>query len=466
MITVKHIYLALFISLLMIFPGFSVFAQEIPSFDEESLFSGEEMIEETPETTSEIPTSVFTKFETVRIGGYFTGSVSAENTWYDPWNDGFDPLKADKSQQTVLLSGLLFFDARPDEDFRVYFSVKTAWPFEKPEAVSGDSDIGDTETVDIPDIRIFECFSDWSWKERIFFRFGKSTIKWGVGYYWSPADVINLSAIDIMDPEAQREGPVSFRLNIPFFGTQNNIYAYAIYDNETMNAADTAIAAKAEVLLGNYEFGIGGFYKRNKPERGMLTVTGPFFDIDLFAEASFSHGSDKQFITSIPSLLPSDIEFTSYNDRFFVSATAGGNYINDNLKLNMMAQYFYNGEGYSDTDRKARIDEALALPFPESTINTFLLPLILNSGQHYAALGISRSELFFKDFSGTIFIMGNLSDLSAFTQISFNWFINSRMSMDLNASFAFGKEYSEYLLLNNGPAVILGIGFSLGSGQF
>jgi hypothetical protein len=162
------------------------------------------------------------------------------------------------------VAGKVFFDARPDEDTRFYGSVKTAWPFTTTQnvltgatyvpatpPVTTDPTVTTTSTtLSWPNVSVFELFADRAWNDTLFFRFGKHTVKWGVGYFWSPADVINLTQIDVTDPTAQREGPISLRLLAPIKGTQNNIWAYAIVPNVTsanaasLDATDVAAAAK------------------------------------------------------------------------------------------------------------------------------------------------------------------------------------------------------------------------------
>ena len=48
--------------------------------------------------------------------------------------------------------------------------------------------------------------------------------KVGSGVFFSPADIINLAAIDPEDPEKQREGPISLRVHFPIEGTQTNLW--------------------------------------------------------------------------------------------------------------------------------------------------------------------------------------------------------------------------------------------------
>ena len=175
---------------------------------------------------------------------------------------------------------------------------------------------------------------------------GKSTVKWGVGYFWSPADVINLEPINVLDAEAQREGPINFRINVPIAGTQNNLYFYTILASEDVDFDTTALAAKAEFLLGNYEVGLGAYYRYDTAERAMLTLTGPLGDFDIFGEAMVSRGSAKTFVTSIaPNGTISKRTDDDVRDSLFFSASAGFLYSNSNENLTIIGQYYYNGEG-------------------------------------------------------------------------------------------------------------------------
>ncbi len=444
---------------LFAFAAAAAFAQTDIATDEDALFGGDEIVSEAPAAQAGSATDDFLKADKVRVGGDFSGGVQAENTWSNPWKEGFDATDADESALSTELSGFFFVDARPDEDYRAYASFMTSWPFST-EVAGG---------VTIPNISVFELFADWSWNDAVFFRFGKSTVKWGVGYFWSPADVVNLTAIDVMDPTARREGPVSFRVHYPVPKTQHNLYAYAIVDQATMNAADTAVALKAEFLAGNYEIGLGGFYKRTRPERAMLTVTGPLFGtgVDLFAEASLARGSDKQFVKSISGSLPVPaIATETYDDRAFFSGTIGGSYANSDLKLSVSGQYYFNGEGYSDAEREAIVDDVLGLSVPSGAALGMMAPFVAGSGRHYAALSVSRSDFFHKKLSASVFGVANLTDLSATVKPSISWSPMDRMSFTAYAAFALGEAYSEYLALNGGPAVTLGISASLGSGNF
>lgn len=127
----------------------------------------------------------------------------------------------------------------------------------------------------------------------MFFRAGKHTIHWGTGYFFSPADVLNLTSIDPEEPEEQREGPVSLKTHIPV--NVHNGYLYLIV-HDIDKPDEIAAAPKIEFVIGNTETGIGAYIRKDDSPRGVVAVTTPFLDLDLFGEAVVSYGSDITFI--------------------------------------------------------------------------------------------------------------------------------------------------------------------------
>jgi hypothetical protein len=451
----------------------SVFAQEIKDdFDMDSLF-GEEMVEEIPSgqeggAQNTDPLASLLTSEGTRIGGSFSGSLDSAFTWEDLWTGGtnfFDPEEKDLS---LSLASTLYFDARPTEDFRAYGSVKTGLPF----SYSAKAEDASAAAIGVPNISIFELFSDFNLGDRVFFRFGKSTVKWGVGYFWSPADVINLGSINILDAEAQREGPVSFRAHLPVLGTQNNFYFYTILDNSEIAYETTALAAKAEFLLGGYELGLGAYYRYDTAERAMLTLTGPLGDLDVFGEAMVSRGSAKTFVTQVsPTVTSSDVD--DHRNTYYFSASAGFSYMNSDSNLRFLGQYYYNGEGYADSDRESLISQAntvitslggadnpAAAPF-----NTVLKALIYGSGRHYGAINLSKGELFIDDLSASLIVVANLSDWSGLAKPTLSYSLSDNLSLALSPTFFFGPDDGEYSYIAGGNIVTLSLGMRV-SGAF
>lgn len=474
--------------------AFSVFLAAAPAFaqDSESLddLFADDIIESPgaagagssgPGAAATDPVSAALKSEAVRVGGSYAGDAGLSWTWNNPWNGGFDPLAPDTSTISAKPSATVFFDARPDEDYRVHGSFKTAWPFRTSvEAtrytVGGTTSYAATpSSFDVPDIRVFELFADVAAGDRLFFRFGKSTIAWGVGYFWSPADVLNLQSIDLFDPEAQREGPVNLRVHFPVPGTMANLYGYAVFDPEDVDFDTTALAAKAEVAFAGYEAGVGAWYRQDTAERAMVTLSGSAGNFQLFGEAALSRGSAKTFATAITGLPPAYATTTTtadHRENWYFSGTAGFMYLNSSDNITAIGQYFYNGEGYADADRDSLINQAKAIiaaaanPATTAIMKGTLARFLYGSGRHYAAISLTKSELFTDDFSVSLLAMANLSDGSGIVRPSLSWKAADRLSLGFSPMFVFGGENAEYALLAQGPAMTLSLTAKLGSGSF
>jgi hypothetical protein len=416
--------------------------------DFNALFGSEDdLFVEVEEDSSAIPGQALIQTESVRVGGSVSGSATASWTWNDPYKNfslnGFDSYGLKPA-----FSATLFFDARPSADSRFYGSVKTAWPFDEAE--------------------VFELFTDFNYNDSVFFRFGKQTVNWGVGYFFSPANVINLESIDPFNPERQLEGPVSLRAHYPIPGSQHNLWAYAILPKADMKPEDVQVAAKAEFVSGAWEFGLGGWYAYERPLRGIVTASGSVGQVSLFGEGYVARGSDRTWVETIPFDIQTGAGTRSDDSSIFIKGSAGFLWSKSDWNFTVIGQYLYDGEGYTDDTRKDLIEQAkalLALPGGDALTPLYKL-LVLNSGRHYAALNLSKSELGLKDLSANLTVLANLSDWSGIARPSLSYRLFKGMSASLSASFAFGLEDSEYLVLNDGPAMSWSFGLTMGSGSF
>ena len=424
----------------------------------DELFSGEDTVETPTPTTTQAtnPVSDALSLGKVRVGGSITGTIGPTFAWSEPWTGGSSFFSPEKSSLDFGLKSMLYVDARPVEDFRFHGSVKTNWA-SPPASLASDPDQGKKMTTEAG---IFELFADFSVGDSVFFRFGKSTVKWGVGYFWSPADVINLTPINVFAPTTQREGPVNFQATIPIKGTQNNIYLLTVLDESDLDFDTTALAARGEFLVGNYELGAGLYYRNDTAERAMATVTGPLGNFDVFGEAMVSRGSAKSFVTSIttspPYVLRTRVE--DNRDNLYFSATAGLLYADLNNNLTIAGQYFYNGEGYSNEDRTSLINNAqevidtlnnMGQTALSETMKQALTGAILGSGRHYIGATVSKSQLFTDKFSASITAIANLSDLSGMVRPSIGWDVTDYFTVNLSSIFFFGSQSSEYGLGSN-----------------
>lgn len=433
--------------------------------DESALFGDEEtVVEKVAEEEKGKAVQTFLKTETVRIGGTYTGTLETAFGWTDPWNGNHDPLAPETKRLLPAADAKVFFDARPNDYTRFYGAAKASWPYK-----------------DATDFQIFELFADFNWNDALNFRFGKHTVKWGVGYFWSPADVLNLGAIDVADPTAQREGPINLRLHVPVPGTQNNLWAYAILprvasadDAAKIEPDDVALAAKYEFLVGGWEIGTGAWYRRDYAPKAMLTATGALWRLNLFGEAVVSWGSDKTWVTNAATL-----STTKHLDSLYFSGTAGFSYTNATDNVNAFFQYFYNGDGYDDADRKSLISQARAalavLPAGDAAdgMTLALKGLINQSGKHYIGAYLSKAEAWTTKLTLSVLTVANLSDLSGFVQPTVSWKFFDRCSLAFSPSFYWATgalwgagDDGEYVVIAGGPSVTLSLKATLGSGGF
>ncbi len=341
-----------------------------------------------------------------------------ESFWLDPFSSDCDFLYGTEMQTemgAIKLGGLentginptldldLFFDSRPSSNTRLYGKFNVNYPFNifvdtalfpLPEAYVL------TEII-VPNFSVFELFTDFNYDDKIYFRFGKHTVKWGVAYFFSPADIINLAAIDPEDPEKQREGPISLRVHFPIEGTQTNLWFYILPDEKTMLVKDSSFAFKAEFLVATSELGFGAWYRYNSPPHLMGTFTGSLAGkVALFAETVFAWGNEDAW----------------KNNRVFtemkpvVDATLGASYYWEKAKINLAGQYLF-GFDFSNLDTKNY------------------------TGAHQAAFSLSRSEFITKKMS-----------LSAFTLMDI-------LEHTGTASLNLGVDFFDGFSLSAGPAL-------------
>lgn len=364
---------------------FRLTAQESDPFLD--MFSNPEMIkEENEEEISKPQEEKFLVSDKVSIGGqyYFEGTAD--------WR------KAEDNNLSYAAVLQLNLDARPVETFRFFGKIETRYPVE--------------EAVDIK-----ELYADFSIAKGVYGRVGKQTIAWGVGRYFSPADVLNLTPIDLDDPDAERTGPVALKLHVSSF--LSNFYTYIIANNVT-SVSDLAIAPKFETVLGSMELGVAGFYRFGMAPKLIFMATFPMGNMDWYTELVAAWGSDKTYADD------SGGTFTIKNAPIF-GATAGFSYKYvdplGNLSLNASGQFWYNGEGYADpgTARLATND-------PRIVAKTILPGDLVNPDRFYSALNVSF---------GNIYMSG--------ITLAANWFSafggeTGRISP--SASFAFNEDFS------------------------
>ncbi|SEQ64076.1 hypothetical protein SAMN04487977_10793 [Treponema bryantii] len=345
----------------------SVFAQsddDLFGGSDDDFFADDSIVEvDDVSAKTDLSKGVIFDSGTVKVGGSLTASIGTNTILYSPDSTDF----GENLKNTTLkpeLSALLSVDARPSQNLRMYTKFGFAYPFASsvsayskygatPELQGFDSDlnpiIGTTVNTSFSDwFKLKELFTDFSIKETAFFRFGIHTVTWGTGYFFSPvSDMINTSSIDPENPEFQVDGALNLRTQIVFPDSQNCLWLYVIPSTDFAGQTaetylrDTAFAAKADVLLGNCELGVGAFYKYQNAPKVMLTATGSLKKVSFFGEFVYSYGSSTEWTKN-----------TDWDDKSNIfQATVGLNYYWKEPMISLAAQYYFNGntkdlEGY------------------------------------------------------------------------------------------------------------------------
>ncbi len=350
------------------------------------------------------------------------------------------------------LGATVFLDARPDEDTRVFIKTKILSPFY---TIDGTSQ---TERRFEDIVSIDELFADFNWNKEVFFRAGKQTVNWGVGHFFSPADLLSLSRIDPENPDADLDGPVALKVNYP--SKLNNYYLYTVVPAEIDSYSDIAIAPMAEFVIGNSEISLGAFYQYDKAPAGMTTITSAIGDVSVYGEGYISYGSDKTFVID-----DGGIKTTTYDAEVFLKGTVGASYSwSDDLSyynLSFSGQYYYNGEGYFDSDLVNMTSPAILGLLASKSISKSDLS---ETGQHYGAASINWREMWGSDFSLSIFFIENFSSYSGILKPTISWSGMENIDISLSVSSMFGDSGEEYSPAGNTSALSLGV--SMGGTNF
>jgi hypothetical protein len=435
---------AIIACLLSLVPQSPVSAQDpAPSTIEDDLFGGDLFSPETPAETppgaeAPAPPDLMAGTLGVRLGGEFGFHADEKVLWRNL--DLEDIASPTDTGLTPSLYAGFTMDARPDEHFRVLASAELS--------ISGSGEA----------FEVRELFADWDWQDVLFFRAGKHAIHWGTGYFYSPADVLNLTPIDPEDPEAQREGPLSLRLDVPF--GLSSLWGYVIAEN-IEDWSDIGLAAQAKLVVGDAEIGTGAFYRDGVSPRLIVTATFPVWKTSWFTEGVASLGADRLFVVEGDGGV---LETAARTDSLFFQATAGfmlnlTDVFVDAENVVLAAQYYFNGTGYPDpsillSPQIGALRASGSLPASDLT----------EPGMHYAAARLSWIEVFGSDFSAAVSWTSNLSDLSGRVQPRVSLELFDKMDFSASLSLSYGEIGEEFT--PRGIDTILQLTVDAGSGRF
>jgi hypothetical protein len=382
------------------------------------------------------------------IGGtYF---FSASPTW--TWASASASAQPSEVGLNPSLGVQMFFDSKPQvakqgESFHVFGKFDFFSPFAAG-AYTSDYSPGRFNAPLLPtdlsqSFKLEELFADFNWAQAVWFRAGKQTVKWGVGYFFSPADVLSLTSIDPSNPTAAREGPIALKTQVPF--GQDNFYLYTVASS-ALTPEQVAWAPKLEMVLGNAELAVAGYYRPDlvvRP-RAMLMASFPVWIADVYGEAVGSYGSERNYVQDQGGAYSVSNDFT---DVFFQGTIGFSVQWNDSLEnwnLTLNAQYYYNGQGYGDSSVVTGLaGDPAALLGLEATGG--LLPTdLMFPGSHYAAVSTGLSKILGSGWGLSLTWIGNLSDGSGEIAPGVSCIITKDVTLALSAPFWYGAAGTQF----------------------
>ena len=429
-------------------------------FSDEALFGGTEeiLVEVESPAAGGAPENAslsLLKAETVKIGGSF--SFELEGTG-DPETWESDPLGY--LTPSVGLGVDFYADARPDENFRVFVKGRMDW---KPvDSGDGSATEGSTEgsSVGTAEFQLKEAFADFMPVSGVFMRAGKQTANWGVGWFFSPANLLDLATKDPENPEAFLPGPLAVKVQVPV--STENYYAYALLD-DAVNGGAIALAPKAEWVIGSTEIGLGTLWQQDAPWAAMTTISGKLGDLDVFAEAVLRGNEDKVFVVADASS-PTGVSVETREDEVFVQGTTGFAWTWDDeegrLGLALRAQYFYNGLGYEDPSILS--DEPMGVGGLLASGLIGVEDLSWRS-RHYGAASLALMDIAGSDLGLSLFWLGSLFDGTGRTSVTLSWDGLDRLRLSAGYTYSYGAERSEFAPLGNGSSVSLKLSLTQGT---
>ena len=293
----------------------------------------------------------------------------------------------------------------------------------------------------------------------VFVTAGKQHVRWGTARFWAPTDYLHMQARNPLLPFDARTGTTMLKLHVPWEERGWNFYAYALPENvdATQTTGKIAAAARAEIVLGTFEGGLGVFGRQNSKAKFAGDFSFGVWDLDFYAEAALRNAGDVDFVHYQGSSSQIDCSQTTssssgnpFSQYYSVTrgsgwkpqATGGVSYTRqyaDKDTFTVGSEYFYNGLGYSN------VKDYLGLLFPPQTLANPATFFYL--GRHY--LGVFATAPAPYSWDNTTFTLSNLanlSDRSGITRLDYSLTVLTHVRFEAYGAVHWGQQNGEFRL--------------------
>ncbi len=295
-----------------------------------------------------------------------------------------------------------------------------------------------------PDLE--EMKIQFSAKKTVFFTLGKQKIKWGSGQIWNPSDFVNVIKRDPLRASDERTGVVLVKSHVPVGSA--NLYSIELIEGAS-RVSEVGQVFRAEVPIATSELALSAAFRKDRKSLLALDWSSALGSIDVYTEATYSSGSDLVFYESTDAMTTGS-PFRSYREekRGFYKGVIGANYeftYADSRSITAGLEYFYNGEGYSETGNT-----------PWVFANGAYVPFYLGR-QYFGSYIQIPNPGSWRDVSFTVIGICNLSDESALFRINSDLVFARDLKVNLGFSHHFGKRSGEFRLGGQSDDLIAGV---------
>ena len=307
-------------------------------------------------------------------------------------------------------------------------------------------------------------------KHRVFVTAGRQHVRWGTARFWTPTDFLHIQHRNPLDVFDARTGTTMIKLHVPWEERGWNFYAYGLTEgvNATPTASAVAGAARAEVVWGASELGLGGLVQRGHKPKLAADISAGIWDLDFYGEVAlrFAQDIDRVHFNNCidPSTLTLGMPPTTSVDQMTLAqdvlgpavdklypvtpgsgvkpqATGGVSYSMKyaaNDVFTVSAEYFYNGLGYGNT----AVYPGLILPHSQSLREPATFFYL---GRQYVALFASAPAPYSWDNTTfTLSNLANLSDHSGITRFDYSFILLTHVRFEAFAAVHWGNNHGEF----------------------
>jgi hypothetical protein len=374
----------------------------------------------------------------------------------------------------------LYFDARPNDRVRGYVLGRMTYDptisANRPQLSATEAATGSASLTSLfgtpnigPQVRLDQLWLRFDIDHTVFVTAGKQHVRWGTGHVWSPTDYLHVQKRNPLEVFDARTGTTMLKLHLPIESNAWNFYAYGVAEGPEGVPTLTRLggAARAELVFGQSELGLGAYAQKGSDAKFAADLSTGIGDFDVFLEVALRNRDDVDRVRYAPDAdLPeppereswqtdqqyqqqqayaiTDTRFPRYRaDGYRPQTVVGLSYsikYHENDVFTISAEYFYNPLGYSNSDVYPGLLAPRAVPLRDPATYFYL-------GQHYAALVLTAPSPFSLDLhSFTLSTLGNLSDRSFITQLSYSLVVLTHLRFEAFVAAHYGRPSGEFRL--------------------